>query len=324
MRPGPDVLAGVGLVRTAKETVPDGWPFFIVWEYGLEELLPYLGDPRDILEQGLQWQRIKGTPASIRMAHGWLQLTSTVEEETPTGRHWFEYQIDPGKVPSRSELVNLVGLARLSAPVGTRLSRVFHGYDLRRSIWDETAWSDGSLYSDHSGVYDPELGTDLSFGRTTISLYDLTGNIQSFAQPSTSTGSHARYNDRALWDHDIYDDEAPVRNYLSAINELNTVVGQSAVTWRLIADGSAIADGSLIADGSPWVAVFPSLGRTLHVADGVGLADGSIAASWGPRDDEPQYPATVATSNYTVDVYGWARFADWSPTRDWNSEIEEG
>ena len=290
LRPGEDVVAGTDMVRTAKETVPDGWPYFLVWEYGLEELMPYLGDPRDILEQGLQWQRIKGTPDSIRMAHGWLQLDSTLEEETPTGAHWFEYQIDPGKVPARTELVNLVGLARLSAPVGTRLSRVFHGYDLRRAIWDETAWSDGSLYSDHSGGYDPELDTDLSFGGTHASVYDLTGDIQCFAQADTAIGSHARYNDRAIWDHDLYSDGPPVRNHPTTGETLDTIVGQG-------------------------------VGRNLLVADGATIADGTYMAAGGARPEAPQYPATVTTIDETVGTYGWGADATWDSGRTWSDPL---
>ena len=97
MRPSPDVLDGVALVRTAKDVLPDGWPIFLVWEYGLEELLPYLPDQRVILTTGLQWQRIKGTPASVLMALEWLAMQATVEEETPTSRHWYEFQVDPGR-----------------------------------------------------------------------------------------------------------------------------------------------------------------------------------------------------------------------------------
>ncbi len=163
MRPGAGVAEGVALIRTAKEALPDGWPMFLVWEYGLDELLPYLPDPRVALTTGLQWQRIKGTPASLRMALAWLGINAVVEQETPTGRHWFEYQIDPGKLLTRAEIENLVGLARLSAPVGTRLARVFHGYDMRRFVWDHSSWSDGSLWSNYSGRFDPDLGVYLSF-----------------------------------------------------------------------------------------------------------------------------------------------------------------
>lgn len=226
MRPGAGVTDGVALIRTAKEVLPDGWPMFLVWEYGLEELLPYLPDPRVVLTTGLQWQRIKGTPASLRIALAWLGLTAVVEQETPTGRHWFEYQVDPGRQPTRAELENLVGLARLSAPVGTRLSRVFHGYDLRRAIYDYTAWSDGSLYSDHSGVYDPALDVDLSFGLTVPSMAAL-GDVLTATALTLITTTVAPYDDRARWDFASWGDGPPVRNYDAAISHDHVITGSA-------------------------------------------------------------------------------------------------
>ena len=225
MRPG--VGGSVDLVRTGKEVLPDGWPMFLVWEYGLEELLPYLPDPRVVLTTGLQWQRIKGTPASLRMALAWLGLAALVEEETPTGMHWYEYQIDPGKLPSREELENLVGLARLSAPVGTRLSRVFHGYDLRRAIYDESAWSDGTLYSDHSGVFDPGLGVDLSFGVTVKTLDEL-GDVLTATALSRIHTATTFYNDRPRWDFVSWGDGPAVRNHDAAISRDHALFGSAA------------------------------------------------------------------------------------------------
>lgn len=230
MRPNDGLRDGVALVRTAKEVLPDGWPMFLVWEYGLEELLPYLPDPRVVLVTGLQWQRIKGTPASLRMALAWLGLdAAVVEQEVPTGRHWFEYQIDPGTIPSRAQLVNIVGLARLSAPVGTRLSRLYHGYDLRRAVYDETAWSDGSLYSDHSGIYDPVLGVDLSFGRTLRLVAELGTPVSAGFRTLTHTRT-TRYLDRQLWDFVSWGDGPPLRNYPAAVTTTQALAGSAAST----------------------------------------------------------------------------------------------
>lgn len=212
MRPSADVQAGVALVRTAKEVLPAGWPMFLVWEYGLEELLPYLPDPAVILNTGLQWQRIKGTPDSVVIALSWLDLVAITEEETPTGRHWYEYQIDPGTAPSRSELRNIVGLARLSAPVGTRLARLFHGYDRRRAIYDEVSWSDGTLWSDYSGIYDQELDVRLSFGVNNASAASLGSPLMAWSH-TLSVLTVTPYVDRALWDFVSWGDGPSLLNY---------------------------------------------------------------------------------------------------------------
>ena len=104
MRPGADVQAAVDLIRTAKESPPDDWLDWLIWEYGLEVLLPYLDDPRVVLDKGLQWQRIRGTPDSLSMAFDWLGLGDTViEEEVTGGAHWFGYMLDPGRLLSCEE-----------------------------------------------------------------------------------------------------------------------------------------------------------------------------------------------------------------------------
>ena len=37
---------------------------WLIWEYGLGELLPYLPDPRRAIAEGIRWQRLRGTPAA--------------------------------------------------------------------------------------------------------------------------------------------------------------------------------------------------------------------------------------------------------------------
>lgn len=272
MRPGDDVLAGIEQIRTAKESPPDDWLMWLIWEYGLEELLPYLPDPRVALVSGLQWQRIRGTPASITMALSWLGLAAVIEETDPLRVHWYEYMLDPGTVPSRPELRNLVGLAKLSAPVGTRLARVFHGYDCRRAVWDACAWSDGSLYSDDSGVYDPELDTDLSFGRRMTSFVEL-GDVGTGTAHSSERATHARYEDRAFWDFSFYDDTL-LRNEVFGATKEQVLFGQG-------------------------------VGRNLRVLDGSWKLDGSVKLNAKPCPELPQFPAAHASSTEPDGIITW-------------------
>jgi len=287
MRPGADVVAGVDLIRTAKENPPDDWLYWLVWEYGLEELLPYLTDPRDVIADGIQWQRIRGTPGSITMAMGWLGLAATIDEEDPLTAHWYEYQLDPGSIPSRTDLENLVALARLSAPVGTRLSRVYHGYDLRRAVYDRCDWSDGSLYSDHSGVWDDALQADLSFGRTHQAHSELPA-------PTVGTGfmrlhsADARYNDTLVWDVGSYDDEAITLNGDFQRFVVRQIMGQG-------------------------------VGRNLLVADGTVRADGSQLATGGQRAEIPQFPFSHITGTID-DVDGWGPSVSWGD-RTWGESL---
>ena len=137
---------------------------WLIWEYGLGELLPYLPDPRQAMAEGIRWQRLRGTPAALTTALSWIGATATVEQETP-GIHFAEFQFDPGQVlDDDGAIANLIAIARLSAPARSRLSRIYHGWDLRRLVLDESRLGE-ALLSDHSGVFWRDGQTKLSFGR---------------------------------------------------------------------------------------------------------------------------------------------------------------
>ena len=137
---------------------------WLIWEYGLGELLPYLPDPRRAIAEGIRWQRLRGTPAALTTALSWIGATATVEQETP-GIHFAEFQFDPGQVlDDDGAIANLIAIARLSAPARSRLSRIYHGWDLRRLVLDESRLGE-ALLSDHSGVFWRDGQTKLSFGR---------------------------------------------------------------------------------------------------------------------------------------------------------------
>ncbi len=137
---------------------------WLIWEYGLGELLPYLPDPRRAIAEGIRWQRLRGTPAALTTALSWIGATATVEQETP-GLHFAEFQFDPGQVlDDDGSIANLIAIARLSAPARSRLSRIYHGWDLRRLVLDESRLGE-ALLSDHSGVFWQDAQTKLSFGR---------------------------------------------------------------------------------------------------------------------------------------------------------------
>ena len=137
---------------------------WLIWEYGLGELLPYLPEPRRAIAEGIRWQRLRGTPAALTTALSWIGATATVEQETP-GIHFAEFQFDPGRVlDDDGQIANLIAIARLSAPARSRLSRIYHGWDLRRVVLDESRLGE-ALLSDHSGVFWRDGLTKLSFGR---------------------------------------------------------------------------------------------------------------------------------------------------------------
>jgi phage tail P2-like protein len=151
-------------IRQFKTDPTDPLLPWLIWEYGLGELLPYLPEPRQAIAEGILWQRLRGTPAALSTALSWVGMRATVEQEPP-GVHFAEFQLDPGQVlDSDTAIANLIAIARLSAPARSRLSRIYHGHDLRRVVLDESRLGE-ALLSDHSGVFWRDGQTKLSFGR---------------------------------------------------------------------------------------------------------------------------------------------------------------
>jgi hypothetical protein len=145
----------------------DGFdPFvpWLIWEYGLGDILPYLSDPQRALREGIRWQRLRGTPEALRLAFSWRDLDGVQVFQEEPGQHFAAFQIDTNAVPPLEDIDDLIALARLSAPARSRLARIFHGYDLRRIKLDEARLGDG-LLSDYSGVRHTDGQTRLSFGR---------------------------------------------------------------------------------------------------------------------------------------------------------------
>jgi hypothetical protein len=160
--PIPAVVEAIDKIPGIKYTPSDSMLPWLVWEYGLENVLPYLSDQRLALKEGVHWQRIHGTPDALKMAMGWLELPDTAIESEVPGEHFHEYQINTGQVVATSQLPNLRAVADYSAPLRARLKRLFHGYDVRRLVLDESGY--GAMLSDYSGI--DKDGLTLSFGRS--------------------------------------------------------------------------------------------------------------------------------------------------------------
>lgn len=192
---------------------------WLIYEWGLTPLEPYL-PPDRILDEGREWMRLRGTVAAIRQALGWVGFPAAAVEEEVPDFHFNEIQIDPGSIPSATDVPRLVDVARLSSPARVVLARLFHGYDRRRlMLSDGPPLSDG-LLSDYSGVLDAETGVRLSFGAVHGRGVALTGDGVSTSTESAH-GASVRYRDRPFlsdWEFS----EAPVLNYRMASGQLAT------------------------------------------------------------------------------------------------------
>lgn len=142
-----------------EETLP-----WLIEEYGLGEILSWVKDKKKAIKEGIKFQRLRGTPASLKIALKWANIDDIIIIEEPPGKHFFELQIGIQDVPNDFFVDAVVELAKLSLPARSRLMRIFNDhYNIQRFILDESVF--GSLLSDYSGVKVEKDGPVLSFGR---------------------------------------------------------------------------------------------------------------------------------------------------------------
>lgn len=171
----PRLEAGAQLIRTAKRNnIPDSVIPYLIYEYGLGELLPYLEDPRTAIATGVLWQRLRGTPESFRIALSWIGNDGTIEESEGNTINWAQYQLGLASAPDGlSQTDSVVELSRLSSPVRSSLFRIYGGwYDGRRFKLDDHKLSGLDPLCDHTGVYLKPEWPQLSFGRLTEQLWE--------------------------------------------------------------------------------------------------------------------------------------------------------
>jgi hypothetical protein len=163
----PTLGPGTQLIRTAKRiNIPDDVVPWLIYEYGLGEITPYLPDLRQALVEGVQWQRVRGTRRAIDIALGWIGFAAQIEESEAGTIRWAQFQLGLDQAPNGLDSIDsVVGIARLSSPVRSQLFRVYGGYDYRRFRLDDHLLSEGSWLCDHTGAYLRDDWPQLSFGR---------------------------------------------------------------------------------------------------------------------------------------------------------------
>ena len=168
-----DILTKLGadadLIARFKSVPGDPILPFLIWEYGLGEAQRYLVDPRRVIREGIQWQRLRGTPAAMHTAFGWIGQTLAIEEEQ--GVHWATYQLGLPQIATEEEVRRVLHLAKLSQPASCRLCRIYTDVFDRRPIVISAGpvLGDGwlSFYSGvpvDGGIEDGTEGALVSFG----------------------------------------------------------------------------------------------------------------------------------------------------------------
>ncbi|MDQ0301357.1 phage tail protein [Ancylobacter polymorphus] len=138
---------------------------YLIWEYGLGELQPYVPNLYDLIREGIAWQRVRGTPAAMARGLGWLGYSAKIEEAAVRWRWWNHFQLELDRVrDDEADLPRIDGIAGLSVPLRSDFWRGFAGYDVRAAEGDYSRW-DGSAWEDDSGVRVPGGKAKWSFGR---------------------------------------------------------------------------------------------------------------------------------------------------------------
>ncbi|MBV0900039.1 MAG: phage tail protein [Wolbachia endosymbiont of Fragariocoptes setiger] len=183
---------------------------WLIEEYGLEEILFWVKDKKKAVKEGVKFQRLKGTPASLKIALKWANIEDiTIIEEPP----FAEFQVGICcNIPNDSLVNTVIDLAKLAAPARSRLMRIFNDlYNAQRFILNESLF--GDLLSDYSGTKIAKEGPVLSFGRK--NSFEL-----KLANPSFKFGTFRAHYERS-YSNDLYrldvailgDTEPHTKNY---------------------------------------------------------------------------------------------------------------
>lgn len=167
-----DTFGGaVAAIRTAKHiSPPPSFLPYLIYEYGLGELTPYVPNLYTLIvaREGVNWQRLRGTPAAIARGLGWIGYTAAIEEAWAGRTYWNSLQLRFGALPANDDpdLGRIEGITSLSLPQRSQLRRGVYQYDAG-AIEADGSRLDHAMLEHESGIAVTAAGTLWSFGRTT-------------------------------------------------------------------------------------------------------------------------------------------------------------
>ena len=136
--PGPRISYAADAVANIKGQALPAFLMFLLWEYGLAELTPYVPDPYQLLREGRQWQIERDTFAAVARGLGWLGLTGAVHEAASVRNFWNSFQIYLDQLPPADapDLDRIDQIATKSTPFEVTFRRGVHGYDAGAVVAD--------------------------------------------------------------------------------------------------------------------------------------------------------------------------------------------
>ncbi|WP_421424139.1 phage tail protein [Agrobacterium rosae] len=158
----------VAAINYDKLSPPSSFLPFVIWEFGLGELTPYVPNLYDLLQEGIQWQRVRGTFLAVQRGLAWIGYTATVEQAWHGRTWWNSYQLRFDRLPDNDDpdLERIEGITTLSVPKRSQLRRGVFQYDIPAAVCDWTRL-DACHLDRESGITATPANTLWSFGRTT-------------------------------------------------------------------------------------------------------------------------------------------------------------
>lgn len=171
----PTLEAGADAIRGIKFNPPPSFLPYLIYEYGLGELTPYVPNLYNLIDEGIAWQRVRGTPAAVAKGLGWIGYSATIENAWHGRVWWNSYQLRFPALPANDDpdLERIEGITGLSVPKRSQLRRGVYQYDAGALEGDHSRLDD-CLLERESGVAVTPAGTLWSFGYTTEIEHTLT------------------------------------------------------------------------------------------------------------------------------------------------------
>lgn len=113
LEPAADAIAGWKIVNPQPALAP-----WLTYEYSLGPLSPYVPNLYDLLDDGIRWERLRGTHAGMAMGLGFVGYSAEIVDPPARRLAWADYQLDLDRV--RDDEADLVPIDGVCAAVATR------------------------------------------------------------------------------------------------------------------------------------------------------------------------------------------------------------
>lgn len=174
MDPTEELAPAIEAIRAVKTLhPPPSFMPYLIWEYGLGILTPYLPNLYDLYQEGRDWLEIRGTHGAVDLALSWLSYAGEIEPAATRRLWWNAYHLALDRVrDDEADLIRIEGLTTLSKERHSDFWRGLCGYDVRPAESDRRR-HDGAMWDDSSGVVLPPGKVKWSFGRRTDIVHDV-------------------------------------------------------------------------------------------------------------------------------------------------------